>query len=231
MDLKNNFQNVSVNFSKDTGVSGYFGVYPAVVTDNIDPDGNGRILVRLPWLSKDTSFEVWARLATLMAGNNRGTWFVPDVDDEVLVAFESGDPRAPCVIGSLWNGHDTPPVYMDNMNSTRQICTRSGIKITLNDEDGMIKLETPGGRRLTLKDTGTITIEDDIGNKIEAGNAGISISTSSRLKLTGNSIEIVAGYLEVNTSTAKFSGIVQSDTLITNSVVSSSYTPGAGNIA
>lgn len=76
------------------GVSGdtgrLFGVYTAIVTDNVDPSGLGRVKVRLPW-SPDRDrgdYETWARLATLMAGPNRGSWFIPDIDDEVLLAFE-----------------------------------------------------------------------------------------------------------------------------------------------
>src|SRR5512147_2546974 len=93
----------------------WYGVYPALVTDIKDPDGQGRVKVTLPW-AVDTGgarFEAWARVATLMAGNNRGTWFVPDVNDEVLVAFEGGNSRKPCVVGALWNGTDSPPESMD----------------------------------------------------------------------------------------------------------------------
>ena len=75
----------------------WFGVYPAVVDDIVDPDGQGRVRVTLPW-SPDASgapYQVWARLATLMGGNNRGSWFIPDAGDEVLVGFEGGDPPSP----------------------------------------------------------------------------------------------------------------------------------------
>ncbi|MCB0244724.1 MAG: type IV secretion protein Rhs, partial [Anaerolineae bacterium] len=110
-----------------------YGVYPALVADINDPDGQGRVKVRLPWLPDDGGgFSVWARLATLMAGANRGTWFIPDVDDEVLVAFEGGDPRRPYVVGALWNGQDTPPETMDGAgnNFIKSITSRNGVKIT-----------------------------------------------------------------------------------------------------
>ena len=89
----------------------WYGVYPALVTDIKDPDNQGRVKVTLPW-SPDTGsnrYEAWARLATMMGGNNRGTWFIPDVNDEVLVLFEGGDARRPYVVGGLWNGSDAPP--------------------------------------------------------------------------------------------------------------------------
>ena len=87
-----------------TGYGGnFYGVYVAQVVDNNDPDGQGRIRIKLPWSpdSGDGEYQVWARLATMMAGNNRGTWFIPDVDDEVLVAFNAGDPRHPYTLALL----------------------------------------------------------------------------------------------------------------------------------
>ena len=76
-----------------SGLGGrWYGAFPALVTDIKDPDGQGRVKVSLPW-SADTagaSYENWARLATFMAGKNRGSWFIPDVSDEVLVVFENG---------------------------------------------------------------------------------------------------------------------------------------------
>ncbi len=99
-----------------TGPGGlFYGVYPALVSDVVDPNNQGRVKVRLHW-SPDaggSNYEVWARLATMMGGNNRGSWFIPDKDDEVLVAFEGGNPRRPYVVGALWNGKDDPPERMD----------------------------------------------------------------------------------------------------------------------
>ena len=81
------------------GYGGRFdAAYPALVSNIKDPDGQGRVKVKLPW-SPDglgSAYEAWARLATMMGGNNRGTWFIPDVNDEVLVVFLGGDPRFPC---------------------------------------------------------------------------------------------------------------------------------------
>ena len=84
----------------------WYGVYLGLVTDLNDPDGQGRVKVSCRGRPDPGggAYEAWARLATLMGGDNRGTWFVPDIDDEVLVAFEGGDPRRPYVLGGLWNG-------------------------------------------------------------------------------------------------------------------------------
>src|SRR3989440_7305678 len=118
----------------------WYGAFPALVTDIKDPDGQGRVKVTLPW-SADTAsarYEAWARLATLMGGSNRGSWFIPDTNDEVLIAFEGGDARRPYVMGGLWNGSDSPPDTMDGAgNNYRKVLrSRNGVKITLDDTDG-----------------------------------------------------------------------------------------------
>jgi len=213
-----------------------YGVYPAQVTDIKDPDGQGRVKVKLPW-SPDANggYEVWARLAVLMAGQNRGTWFIPDPNDEVLVMFEAGDPRRPYVIGALWNGRDTPPESMDGAgnNFQKTIRSRNGIRIALDDTNGQetLTLETPGGQKVTLQDgPGSIEIRDSNGNSITLEAAGVTLTAASKLTIRAATMEVNAGMVTVNAGMSKFSGVVQADTVITNSVGSSSYTPGAGNI-
>ncbi|MCB0203032.1 MAG: type IV secretion protein Rhs, partial [Anaerolineae bacterium] len=175
-----------------------YGVYPALVADINDPDGQGRVKVRLPWLPDDGGgFSVWARLATLMAGANRGTWFIPDVDDEVLVAFEGGDPRRPYVVGALWNGQDTPPETMDGAgnNFIKSITSRNGVKITLDDNDGQEKmiLETPGGQKLTLQDgPGKVEIVDSNGNSVTLDSGGISVVASVKVSVRASTVEVNA---------------------------------------
>src|SRR5689334_12460780 len=90
-----------------------YGVVVAIVTNRKDPEEMGRVKLRYPWLGENAE-GYWARIATPMAGNERGIYFLPEVEDEVLVAFEHGDLRFPYVIGSLWNGRDKPPVKNDD---------------------------------------------------------------------------------------------------------------------
>ena len=217
-----------MDFEQPTGR--LFGVYVAVVTDVQDPDGQGRVQIRLPWVGEEDggTAKVWARLATMMAGNDRGTWFVPDVDDEVLVSFVAGNPRHPIVTGALWNGQDAPPESMDADNARRTIQTRTGHVLRFDDTAGAARVEilTAGGHRLVLDDAagGTITVEHTAGSSIELDAAG-NINVTANVK-----VQVTAPLVQVDAPMSKFSGVVQADTVITNSVVSASYTPGAGNV-
>ena len=221
-----------------SGLGGrWYGVYPALVTDISDPDGQGRVKVSLPW-SPDTGggkYEAWARLATMMAGNNRGSWFVPDNNDEVLIAFEAGDTRRPYVIGALWNGSDAPPESMDGggNNYKKVLKSRNGVTVTLDDQDGQETFiaETPGGQKVTLKDgPGSVEIVDSNGNSIKLESSGITLTASAKVTINAGQMAISAGMVTVDAGMSKFSGVVQADTVISNTVISSSYTPGAGNI-
>ena len=215
----------------------WYGVFPALVSDVRDPDGQGRVRVTLPW-SPDTGgeqYDVWARVATLMGGNNRGSWFIPDVNDEVLVVFEGGDPRRPYVVGGLWNGKDAPPETMDGAgnNYRKVIRSRNGVKITLDDADGreQLILETPGGQRVTMKDgPGAVEIVDGNGNSVKLETSGITINASAKVTVNATQVAVSAGMVTVDAAMSKFSGVVQADTVICNSIISASYTPGAGNI-
>ncbi len=215
----------------------FYGVYTAVVTGIVDPDGQGRVRIRLPWSpdSEGGDYEAWARLATLMAGAGRGSWFIPDVDDEVLVCFEGGDPRRPYVLGGLWNGRDNPPESMDGggENNIKTIKSRNGVTVRLDDSDGReaLTLETPGGQRVVLQDgPGTIEIRDSNGNTVKLEPAQVTVTTPAKLVVQASTVEVTAGMVTVNAGMSRFSGVVQADTVITNAVVSASYTPGAGNI-
>lgn len=215
----------------------WFGVHTAVVVDIRDPDNQGRVKVKFPWAADTGSdpCEAWARLATLMAGPDRGTWFVPDPDDEVLVAFEGGDPRRPHVLGMLWNGKDAPPVSMDGdgRNEKKSIVSRNGVKVTLDDKDGResLVLETPGGQKMTLKDgPGSIEIVDSNGNSMKMEASGITIETSGKLSISASQVGVSAGMVSVDSGISKFSGMVRADTVQTNTVIAATYTPGAGNI-
>jgi uncharacterized protein involved in type VI secretion and phage assembly len=218
--------------------SRYPGVYPATVVDLKDSQSQGRVKVRLPWAVdvESAQFEVWARLATLMAGGGRGSWFVPEVGDEVVVAFEAGNPVRPYVLGALWNGNDAPPVSMDGSgkNNIRRLHSRAGSTITLDDTDGSVavRIETPLGQSIEIDDSGSGSVEvrDASGNSIRMESSGVTITGASKVTVNATTVSVSAASVSVSAGMSTFSGVVQCDTLITNSVISASYTPGAGNI-
>ncbi len=220
------------------GLGGHwYGVYPALVSDIKDPEGQGRVKITLPW-APDTDgarYEAWARLATMMGGNNRGSWFVPDVSDEVLVAFEGGNPKRPYVVGCLWNGSDKPPTAMDGAgkNDQKVLRSRNGVKVTLDDQDGQeqLILETPGGQKIILKDgPGAVEIVDSNGNSLKLEISGVTVNSAGKVTISASQVEVTAGMVTVNAGMSKFSGVVQADTVITNTIIAATYTPGAGNI-
>lgn len=209
----------------------FYGVFPALVIDNVDPINLGRVQVRFQLIG--VTSEPWARMVTLMAGENRGTWFIPDVGDEVLVAFEAGDVRQPYIIGSMWDATRLPPETMARNNNKKLLRSRNGVRVILDDQSSQESfiVETPGGQRVTLKDgPGLIEIMDSNGNSVRLESSGITVNVSSKVTINATTIEISSGMVTVNSGMARFSGVVQCDTLISNSVTSASYSPGSGNI-
>ena len=109
------------------------GVVMGIVTNNQDPEQLGRIKVRFPWLN-DSDESTWARMAHLMAGPDRGSLYLPEVDDEVLLAFEHGDVRCPYILGMLYNGVDKPTyTNADGKNNIRAIRSRSHHELIFDD--------------------------------------------------------------------------------------------------
>ncbi len=122
-----------------------------VVTDNKDPQKLGRVKVKVPILS-DADTTWWAPIVMSGAGKNRGWFFIPEIDDEVLVVFEHGDMDRPLVVGALWNGKDTAPDTNPGGNKRRMIKSRAGSKVTFFDDDApKVTIEDGTGKgRVTL---------------------------------------------------------------------------------
>jgi phage baseplate assembly protein V len=166
----------------------YYGVAIGVVTNNKDPDGLGRVKASLPWMDDQVETN-WARVAAPMAGAGRGIYFLPEVNDEVLVAFEHGNPDTPYVLGGLWNGQDKPPEANGNgKNDVRTIRSRSGNVIRLTDTDGGSKIEIIDS---STKNSIVISAKDNSITIAAAGDITIA-SSGGKLKLSGNSVEITS---------------------------------------
>jgi hypothetical protein len=122
---------------------------------------------------------------------------------------------------------------MDSNNTKKVIHSRNGITITMEDRDGQetLTLETPGGQIMAYKDSpASIEISDSSGNSVKLESSGITITTSGNVNVNASMVNVSASMVKVDAGMSKFSGVVKCDTLISNSVVSASYTPGAGNI-
>jgi uncharacterized protein involved in type VI secretion and phage assembly len=180
--------------NEKSGADRYYGVVIGIVTNNQDPNNMARVRVKLPWLSDDNE-SWWARMAVPMAGPSRGAYFLPEVDDEVLVAFEHGDVRSPYIVGALWNGKDAPPANnSDGKNNIRVIHSRSGHLVRLDDSDGDEKIEIidkTGGNKLTIKSsdnsmslecTGDMSLKCQGKMTIQA-TAGIEMTCDANIKI------------------------------------------------
>ncbi len=166
----------------------YYGVAIGVVTNNKDPDGLGRVKASLPWMDDEVETD-WARVVAPMAGAGRGIYFLPEVNDEVLVAFEHGNPDTPYVLGGLWNGQDKPPeANSDGKNDVRTIRSRSGNVIRLTDTDGQSKIEIIDS---STKNSIVISAKDNSITIAAAGDITIA-SSDGKLKLSGNGVEITS---------------------------------------
>ncbi|MEO1644338.1 MAG: phage baseplate assembly protein V [Chloroflexota bacterium] len=174
----------------------FYGVTIGVVTNNKDEEKLGRVKVSFPWLDDQTESN-WARIATPMSGNKMGIFFLPEVGDEVLVAFEQGRMEFPYVIGSLWNGKEKPPEdNADGKNNLRFIKSRSGHIIRLDDTDGKEKIEIidKSGKNTVVIDTkaNSITVTSE-GELTLEGKKDITIKTSGGdVTIQGNNIELKA---------------------------------------
>lgn len=206
----------------------YFGVAIAIVTGNVDPEKQGRVKVRFPWYD-DRTESGWCRVAYPNAGPGHGLMAVPEVESEVLVAFEHGDMRRPYVLGALYNGVDAPPTdrQKDDVKDEKLFQTRAGNRLLLRDtdRDTLIELETKEGQKLTLRDEGTsgsasitartkgghtLTLDDREKKAVLTTSGGHTLKmddASKELTLTtstGHSITIdAAGTLTVKATTVK----------------------------
>jgi len=121
---------------------------------------------------------VWARIASPYATKNAGIFFMPEVQDEVLLHFVNNDPSFPVIVGSLYSSPRNPPFTPDEKNTHKAIVSNSQLKITLDDVKKIIEISTPGGHTVTMSDDQkTITILDSNNNKMEMASAGINLSS------------------------------------------------------
>lgn len=170
------------------------GVAIALVTQNRDEENMCRVKVRYPWHEQPQD-SYWARLAMPMAGRERGLVLIPEVGDEVLVAFEREDVRFPYILGALWNGKDKPPLANDDGNNDKRILTSRKKHYLLFDDgtSGVVELAHEKGRKVTFDDGG-IVVQDEHGNqiKIDSDSGAMTLQANGQLNIKAAAITIEA---------------------------------------
>jgi len=167
------------------------GVLPAInglhigITTQLeeDPDGEDRILVQIPIIDSEQE-GIWARIATLDAGENRGSFFRPEIGDEVIVGFLNDDPNEAVVLGMLNSSSKPAPIVATDDNHEKGWVTRSEMKMLFNDDTISYTLETPAGKKIIVdEDQDVITIEDDHSNMISLNADGITIESAGDINI------------------------------------------------
>jgi uncharacterized protein involved in type VI secretion and phage assembly len=217
----------------------FLGAYLGVVVTVDDREGAPRVEVRVFNADGVDNHDgpIWARVAVPCAGDDRGTFFLPDVGDEVLVTFLQGDPRHPVLLGSLWNGATKVPDRLggDGKRVDRwTLVGRRKSRITIVEDqpgEATITLSTPGGVSLTLSEKSGGMIElVAAGCKVRLGTGGVQIDTGNKVELKGSRLEANAGTVNVTSAMSSFSGIVKAMMVQTQTVAGQAYLPGMGNV-
>ena len=184
---------------------GLQGLHAAVVKKlDGDPQKAQRIQIELPWLDGKSKL-LWARLATMYATNGMGTYFLPEVNDEVLVGFMNADPTHPVILGSLYGEKHKPPFEYEAKNNTKAIVTREKLRIEFDEEKKVITVATPGKNTLEISDDGkSITLTDQHKNEIKMDSGGIPLTSAKNITLKAK------GGITLD-ATSKISGTAKSD--------------------
>lgn len=169
------------------------GLQIGVAVELADPDGEHRVLVRLPVLDNEAR-GVWARVSMLDAGENRGSFFRPEIGDEVVVGFLNDDPRDPVILGMLHSSAKSPWHIADDENHIKGFHSRNSMRMVFDDEKTILTVDTPAGNKLVFsEDDASITIEDQHGNLIKMSDAGIALNSVKDIKMeAAANIEIKA---------------------------------------
>lgn len=178
------------------------GVVIAQVTDSDDPQQWGRVKVKFPWMSADAG-SAWARVICAGAGPQAGLFAMPDVGDEVAVAFELGDFNRPFVLGGLWNGVQPPPpetqaAQRGEAPLVRTWRSRQGHSITIYDNQKKIEVKTSGGHSIVLDDQNRRVTIESMGELQISARQDLTIAGQSNLKIEANgSLELKAAQLKI----------------------------------
>ncbi|WKL47580.1 type VI secretion system tip protein VgrG [Flavobacterium pectinovorum] len=160
------------------------GLHTGIVTQlESDPNGEDRILVKIPIINNKEQ-GIWCRVASPDAGENRGIFFRPEIEDEVIIGFINEDPNNAIVLGMLHSSGKPAPITASDDNHQKGIVTRSEMKVLFDDEKKSIEIETPAGKKITLdEDKGVIVIEDENSNVITIDSNGIKMESAGNIEI------------------------------------------------
>jgi uncharacterized protein involved in type VI secretion and phage assembly len=214
----------------DGAAPGYFGVYPAIVTDLVDPDELGRIQVRFPTLGTegDRDVRAWATLCTPYADDKQGLAILPDVDSQVVVAFEAGNWRRPYIIGAAWNGTTQLPHPPEAANNIRLLRSRGDSRLEFDDSRSAekVRITMANGNRVVLDNsTQEVTVAHTNGCVVRlTGRGTVEISATSAVNVNAPQVKVTA-------ADSTFTGNVRALNVFAQAfMISPGYSPGVGNL-
>lgn len=228
--------NYSCNFKAipaDVGAPHYTDVHvfakaetqPAKIKDNNDPEGLGRVKVKFNWANGSTTSD-WIRMVQPHSGSGKGFYFIPEIDEEVLVGFEGGNAQKPYVLGTQYNGSESSG-YNSGENDKKVIHTRSGTKIVFNDAEGSILIEDPSGNRYTMDGKGNIEFDAPKNMTFNAGeNINMNAGQNMNTNVSANKMDTTGG---THTETITGSKIISIGINFTLNVVGSMFEWIKGN--
>jgi type VI secretion system secreted protein VgrG len=213
-ELLSDFEALATGFSAAPLVPGFDAppceTQPAKVVSNEDPDGLGRVKVKFSWMENETT--PWIRINSIYAGKEYGYFWIPEIDDQVLVGFEDNSPDKPFVIGALYHKEANQKAYQVKNNEIKSFKTKSGNEIKFLDKPGEeeITILNPGGKNeiiLSLKSEVTITINSD---NIKLNAKKITINGDESVEINSKSVAI-NGQKEIKIKGAKIESAAQSE--------------------
>lgn len=183
-------------------IPGINGLQTGIVKKvNEDPDNEFRVQVTMPILGEDSD-PVWARLSTFYAGNGVGAYFMPEVNDEVILGFMNDDPRFPIILGSVFSSSIPAPETPDEENTIKTLMTQGKLQLKFDDENKELTVVTPGLNTIVLSDKAKgVTITDQNENTIQMDDKGVVIESKSALSIkAANAIKIEGDSIELSGS-------------------------------
>ena len=229
------FMHNDVNDAPSAGlVGGISGLQIGVVVQlESDPDGQDRILVRVPVIDSNAQ-GIWTRVASLDAGNDRGAFFMPEIGDEVIVGFINDDPRDAVVLGMLHSSNKPSPITPADANNEKGFTTRSKMHLSFNDDTKTIVIDTPAGNSITIDEQSMkIEIKDQNSNKITMETSGITLESPANIDIKAGAVLTLAGGVSLSIGAPSLSVKADADVSIQGAVAklaSSGITEITGSI-